>query len=384
MRGRSETMTKAMYAFSGDPITYGHIDIVERAAKVFDTLVVGIGVNSDKSYLFSMEERTEMAKKALSHLPNVEVISFKGTLVDFAYENCIGSVVRGIRSSSDMDYEKNLDEANKSQKLGIETYLLFANPRLAKVSSSMVKAFQKEQGLISEYVPPYVKQCLEARISGQYIVGLTGEIGSGKSYVGNRLCELGAAKGLEVHNIELDDIGHQILGSLTEPAYVEVRAKLAEELGNDILMKDGFISRKVIGERVFGNQAELEKLNRIMETPLLVRTRREMYGKKGIILFNAALLAESDMSYLCNNNVILLEADKASQIRRLKERNLTAKQIERRLESQYCFEEKRQKIEAAIEKDNNGKLWIVDNSDSSNPKRLEFLLDEIVDELKVR
>ncbi|HQB60168.1 MAG TPA: adenylyltransferase/cytidyltransferase family protein, partial [Spirochaetota bacterium] len=80
-------MRKALYAFSGDPITYGHIDVVSRTASALDEVIVGIGVNPDKTYMFTLEERTEMAKKALNHLDNVKVMPVSGLLVDFAYEH---------------------------------------------------------------------------------------------------------------------------------------------------------------------------------------------------------------------------------------------------------------------------------------------------------
>jgi pantetheine-phosphate adenylyltransferase len=92
---KERSMKRAIYAFSGDPITFGHIDIVERAASVFDEVVVGIGVNPEKEYTFDLEERTEMARRSLSHLSNVKVVSFKGLLVDYAYENDIHVIIKG-------------------------------------------------------------------------------------------------------------------------------------------------------------------------------------------------------------------------------------------------------------------------------------------------
>jgi len=184
-------MEKAIYALSADPITYGHIDIVERAADIFDEVLVRIGVNADKNYMFSEEERVEMARKALEGLPNVNVDSFRGLLVDYAYEQGVDTIVKGVRNDADRSYEDTLIKIGKTQQPSIETKLLEARPELAHISSSAVKAIQKEQGLIHEYVPLHVKQGLEARVSGQYIVGVSGEIGCGKSYVGKRFEELG-------------------------------------------------------------------------------------------------------------------------------------------------------------------------------------------------
>ncbi|MCB9359254.1 pantetheine-phosphate adenylyltransferase [Candidatus Woesearchaeota archaeon] len=379
-------MNRAMYAFSGDPITYGHIDIIERASKAFDKLIVGIGVNPEKErknlYMFSLEERTEMAKKATSKYSNVEVISFEGLLVDYAYENGIDTIVKGVRNSADFDYEAVLHEVGVRQKLGIDTHILFARPELAHVSSSVVKDVQKEQGLIHELVPLYVKQSIETRMSGQYIVGITGEPGTGKSYVSNAFVDLGKLNGVDVHNIDLDVIGHKILGELKHPRYMAIRQKIADTFGSQARKADGTIDRKILGERVFNDEGALQKLNDIMSTPLLLRTRRELYGKKGLILINAALIAEANLSYLSNNNVILVDADDETQYKRMKARNLTDDQIQRRLESQYDVSEKRSKLQQNIVAENHGTIWSLDNSEGND--EIESVFKQVLTELNVK
>jgi len=376
---------KAMYAFSGDPITYGHIDIIARASSAFDNVIAGIGANPDKKYMFSLEERTEMAKKSLAKFKNVEVVPFQGLLVDYAYEQGIEVIVKGVRNAADFDYENVLHQVGESQKLGIDTHILFARPELAHISSSAVKSIQKEQGLVHEYVPLYVKQCLEARMSGQYIVGITGEIGAGKSYVSQKFVELGKNKGISVYDIELDHIGHQILGELKQPRYEEVREQIAEAFGKQVRRSDGTIDRKNLGEIVFNDSNALNKLNQIMSTPLLVRLRRELYGKKGLILFDAALIAESNLAYLCNNNVALIYADKQTQESRLGSRGLSAEQMKRRLGGQFDFQGKKSRLEQAIGRDNQGKIWIVENSQSVDTKgNIERIFETIVSELGVK
>ena len=108
---------KALYALSGDPITRGHIHIIERAAKLFTELTVGIGINPAKKYLFALEERLELAKVALSAYKNVKVVAFRGLLVDYAYENNISVIVRGLRNSDDFTMEFMLHQIGESQKM---------------------------------------------------------------------------------------------------------------------------------------------------------------------------------------------------------------------------------------------------------------------------
>ena len=374
-------MKSAIYAFSGDPITFGHLDIIKRAAAVFDRLVVAIGVNPSKKYLFSLEERTEMARRSLLNLSNVEVKSFSGMLVDFAYENNINVIVKGVRSSNDFEYEMSLHNLGESQKLGIDTFILFAKPSLAHISSSAVKDIQKEQGLIQDYVPPYVKQCVEAKLSGQYIIGLTGEIGAGKSYVGEKLVELAKEMNLEAHNIELDHLSWQIQDDLKEEKYEVVRKQIIDTFGAEVGNADGSINRKALGEIVFADQKKLERLNEIMDTPILVRLRRELKDKKGLIFLNASLLAEAGMGQLSNYNMILLSVDEITQEKRLLARGLDKEQIKRRLMSQYDFAHKKEQLEKEIEDNRQGKLWVLENQEK-NEKKIEELLKNLSEYFK--
>ncbi|MBN2880747.1 pantetheine-phosphate adenylyltransferase [Candidatus Woesearchaeota archaeon] len=358
-------MKTAIYAFSGDPITFGHIDIIRRASGVFDRLIVAIGENPSKNYLFSLDERLDMAKKSLLEFSNVAVCSFSGLLVDFAYENNVDIIVKGVRNSVDFNYENVLHQVGESQKLGIDTYILFARPELSHISSSIVKSIQKEQGLIHDYVPLYVKQKLEEKLSNQLIIGVTGEIGSGKSYFCDKILELGIKNDVLVHNVDLDKITHEILSSLQEPRYRKLRNDLVLVFGKNIENSDGSINRKNLGEIVFNDSFAMTKLNEMMYVPLLIRLKRALKGKTGIILLNAALLVESKLLHLCNNNIILLKVAENIQKERLYKRKLSDEQIERRLNSQFCFDEKKQIIDTLISSEKQGKLIVFDNDVAS-------------------
>ncbi len=372
-------MSKAIYAFSGDPITYGHIDIIVRTAKLFDEVVAAIGVNPSKDYLFSLKEREQLAKKALASLPNVSVVSFRGLLIDFAYEVGADVIVKGVRSASDFEYETTLYHMSESQELDIDTFILIARPELAHVSSSAVKQIQKEHGLIHEYVPLNVKQALEARLSGQYILTITGEIGAGKSYVSDKFVELGRQQDIQVHHIDLDKITHQIYQDLPQPKYKEIRQLIAQVFGQKVKNEDGSINRKILGEIVFNDYEKLRQLNQIMEQPLHVRIRRELYDKQGLILLNAALIIESQMSYLSNHNVCLIKTNRDSQQQRLNQRDLDDGQIQRRLQSQYTFEEKLKSVKNVIAESGTGQVWVVNNSGQVPNGEIDKIFKQIID-----
>lgn len=361
-------MSKAIYSFSGDPITYGHIDIIKRAASVFEQLVVAIGVNPQKKYLFDLKERLQLTQEALFDLTNVEVVSFSGLLVDFAYEINADVIVKGVRNPTDFEYENSLFKMGQSQEINIDTFILIAKSELEHVSSSNVKQIQQEQGLIHDYVPLNAKQALEAKMSQQFIVSVSGEIGSGKTYISNKFVELAKKRKIPVHHIDLDHIAHQIYQDLPQPKYKHIREVIAQTFGAQVKNKDGSINRKVLGEIVFEDREKLKSLNIIMQQPLLVRIRRELYGKKGLILLNAALIVEAGMTHLSNNNVCIVKTDKKSQKRRLLKRNLSEEQIQRRLDSQYTFSQKKAVLQKAINRHHFGQMWVIDNSKSANGK----------------
>ncbi|HQM15763.1 MAG TPA: pantetheine-phosphate adenylyltransferase [Candidatus Woesebacteria bacterium] len=370
-------MSTAIYAFSGDPITYGHIDIIKRAAGVFDRLIVAVGVNPAKKYLFSLEERERLARQALISLKNVQVVSFTGLLIDFAYEMGADVIVKGVRNPTDFEYEAVLQQLGETQQLGIDTFILIAHPELAHVSSSAVKQIQLEQGLIHEYVPLNVKQAIEAKMSQQYIIAVTGEIGAGKSYVSQEFVKYGQQIGMTVHHIDLDLITRQIYQELAEPKYQQVRDTIAAEFGSELKNSDGGINRQKLGEIVFADSGKLQLLNQIMRKPLMVRIRRELYGKKGLILLNAALIIESQMCFLSSNHVCLIKTDRQSQYQRLQARQLSTEQIERRLASQYTFEQKLDSMKTLIDKSGFGQVWVVDNGASSMSDNISSVFEQV-------
>lgn len=374
-----QTMPTAIYAFSGDPITYGHLDIIERALRLFGRLVVGIGKNPAKKYLFSLEERVELARQALQHLPDVEVVGFQGLLFDYAYEQGISTIVRGIRNSEDLTYEVMLYQVGDSQQAQIDTVFLPAKQALQHVSSGAVKALQLEQGLIHEYVPPLAKQRLEERLSGQYHLAITGEIGVGKSYVTRQLAALADAEGIATHIVDVDQIGHAILGDLSLPLYRDFRTEVARIFGAALLLPSGAIDRSALGQLIFADRDQLQQFNRLIYQPLLLQLRRQLYGKRGLVLLDTALIAESEMSYLSNYHTVLVGAATEVQRQRLYKRGYTPQQLQQRLQSQYGHALKQTLLEERITDTQHGHLWQLDNSETGNHAAIAALWKQLQD-----
>jgi pantetheine-phosphate adenylyltransferase len=146
----------AIYPGSFDPVTNGHLDIIERGIQIFDTLIVVILKNPKKQYLFSLEERTEMLKDSLRDLPRVEVDSYDGLLVDYAAQHNAQAVLRGLRALSDFEYEFQMALMNRRLKREIQTVFLMTGMRWIYTSSSIIKEAAMFGGDIEGMVPPLV------------------------------------------------------------------------------------------------------------------------------------------------------------------------------------------------------------------------------------
>jgi pantetheine-phosphate adenylyltransferase len=151
---------------SFDPITYGHLDIVERASSIFDEVVIAVMVNKTKQTLFTVEERIEMTKEVTSKFPNVKVDSWSGLLVDYCKTNDISIIVKGLRAVTDFDYELQMSQINL-QLQGVETLFISTAPAHSFLSSSLVKEIASHGGDVSSYIPAILLERLKDRLAGK-------------------------------------------------------------------------------------------------------------------------------------------------------------------------------------------------------------------------
>lgn len=159
---------KALYTGSFDPLTNGHLNIIERAAKLYDELTIGIIVNYSKKSMFSLEERKEMIEETLSHLDNVKVEFFSGLLADYVNENKFNVVVRGLRAAMDFEYE--IQMAHMNARLfdeQVETVFLMTDPKYSFISSSMMKEVHSLGGSIEGLVPEVILKKMDKKTKGE-------------------------------------------------------------------------------------------------------------------------------------------------------------------------------------------------------------------------
>ena len=164
--GQSAMKIRAVYPGSFDPITNGHIYIAERAAAVFDEVIVSVLINERKTSGFTVEERCDMARESLAHVPNITVGSFNGLLVDYVRQQKAGVIIRGLRAMSDFEYEFQMALMNRQLAPEIETFFIVTDPKYSYVSSSSVREIFRFGGTVKDVVPVGVYERLRERYNG--------------------------------------------------------------------------------------------------------------------------------------------------------------------------------------------------------------------------
>lgn len=151
-------MKKAIYPGSFDPVTYGHIDIIKRAASIFDELIISVLNNTNKTPLFSVEERVNILEEITREIPNIKVTSYEGLLVEYAKATDAHVIIRGLRAITDFEYELQLAQTNRKLEPTVDTYFLTTSLEYAYLSSSTVREVASFGGDISKFVPPFIAE----------------------------------------------------------------------------------------------------------------------------------------------------------------------------------------------------------------------------------
>lgn len=154
-------MIHAVYPGSFDPITYGHLDIIQRGTKIFDKVTVAVLINPAKNSLFTVEERINLIKEVVKDMPNVEVDSFNGLLVDYMLMHNGNTIIKGLRAISDFEYELQMASINRKLNENIETFFMMTNNKYSYLSSSIVKEVAKHNGDVQDLVPSVVDLALK-------------------------------------------------------------------------------------------------------------------------------------------------------------------------------------------------------------------------------
>lgn len=163
----SETLSPRVAVYTGtfDPVHLGHLEVIARCSRLYDRLIVGVGINPDKATLFDIDERVELLRAVTGELGNVDVIKFEGLAVRFVRESGARIMVRGLRTLSDMEYEFTMSLMNLNLDPELETVFLMAKEEFSHVSSSLLRQIAKLGGDLSKFLPPPVQTALIAKVA---------------------------------------------------------------------------------------------------------------------------------------------------------------------------------------------------------------------------
>jgi pantetheine-phosphate adenylyltransferase len=143
----------AFFPGSFDPVTLGHVDLILRGSKIFDRVVVGLGSNTSKQALFSAEQRLHMLMEVFQQHEHIEVVSYEGLTIDYCMQHDIRFILRGVRNSVDLDYERSIAESNKTLHPEIETVFLISRPAYAHIQSTIVRELIRNKSNVSQFLP---------------------------------------------------------------------------------------------------------------------------------------------------------------------------------------------------------------------------------------
>lgn len=350
-------MKKAIYALSADPITKGHLNIIKRASSMFEHLIIGIGNNASKNYMFSSDKRLKMTKEAVSALSlnNVSIETFDGALADFSFKHNANVIVRGLRNINDFQQEQDLANINKSLNSNLETCFILTENEHSYISSSASKEIIKNNYFADKYLPLSSKVALQNKINKQTFIGITGLMGSGKSYLSEKLESYSKSTDTQIHNLDLDLLCHEVYSD--NPTFESQRQQILKEFGT--------LERKEIGEQVFSNPSQLKKLNEIFKPVIEYQVRKHSTGKEGVIVINGATIVSMGLlSTMCNNRIAFVDTkDEIRQKRCLEGRNIEKEVIKARDDMMMNFETQSKLIKKEIHKECFGEFITISNND---------------------
>ncbi len=313
--------TKGLFGFSADPMTFGHLDVIQKSLAECETLVVLIANNPKKeaSYIFSLEERAALTRRAIQTLPKdlqsrITVMTTSGLLIDtYLTEHC-DVIVRGIRNSHDELFENEQRSLYTVMLPALADRFLYieADPAYSAISSSWVKELVRSNVDVSGLVPVSVKAALEFRLHQQQFIGITGPIASGKTTKAKELVELLRSQNTEAHHIAIDDLVRALYTEDSLGAQA-VRERIITHFGNTVGTENGTaINTTELTRAVFSGSAEEVATCRMyieqLTAPHVMRLfRKRIHDLSGIIFVEWSDYVSQNLLPLVNNTVVLVD-----------------------------------------------------------------------------
>lgn len=363
-------MNTAIFPLSGDPVHLGHMEILKAASRVSGKVYFALGINPDKEgkHLFTEEERIQLARNAVEYLglKNVEVEAFSGWLADYARQKNVNLLVRGARNAEDMKYETAAAEYH--HKYGIETVLVHTYGNVSLISSTRLKEDVRRGKLVHEHTTPRIKQALEEKLLGVTIIGVTGQMGSGKSTYCRNLVEYAKTQGVGITHIDCDAVAHSLYTSGSHP---DLQKKIAEEFGDEVC-EGNTINRKALAKKALVSEESRMRLMEMLSEPFKEEVENLLAKSKGIVLLDAAYLDK--MLPWVNYNVLMVTCNEDERLRRVIARDKMSEGKFRTVSSFLLSpSEFRKKWEEESSKAKNGKFYEAESEKMDYKGALEWI-----------
>jgi pantetheine-phosphate adenylyltransferase len=388
---------KFIAAFPGsfDPFHNGHlstiISFLELHPAFFLYIIIGLNVEKQNTYTFSPEEKVFLIEKTIpeKYKKRIKIVLYSSIIADYLYEQNIQMFVKGIRSQKDFELESWTATVNSLFSGNPKTILIAqTDPLLTNVSSTNLKDFTKWGLNVKYFAPALTREALQLRLREQLLVGITGGMGTGKTTISKKIQELSEKSSdpndIKIHHISLDDLGKKIYSADQTPRFLEIRKRVAKKFGAELLKKDTSIDTYKLGSIVFSTHNKLEQLTEIILEPILYLLRKKLEASgKGIFIIEGANLVEQKLTFLFNENMILVRTDEAAQMQRLKDKKFSEEQINRRLEFQLSAD-KCIKIINEIQKKECYRLLIEIDGDQNIDENATQLYKKLQEEYQKR
>ena len=377
---------KGLFGFSADPITLGHLDVIQKSLVECETLVVLVANNPKKSadYIFSLEERAALTRSAIETLPQdlqarITVVTTPGLLIDvYLTENC-DAIVRGIRNSHDELFENEQRSLYTVMLPALSDRFLYieADPAYSAISSSWVKELVRSHVDVSALVPLTVKAALEFRLHEQKFIGITGPIASGKTTVAGALVSHLESLLIDAHHIAIDDLVRTLYAEDSLGAQA-VRDQIIACFGNTVADRGGAaINTAALTRAVFAGNAETIAANRLfleqLTAPHIMRLFRErIHGLSGILFVEWSDYLSQNLLPLLNNTIILIDTPYETRVQYATKRGIDPTLFETINQTQKSAAEMHEYIANSCANDAYGRCIVMS---SETPK------DEIIDQI---
>lgn len=396
----------AVFAGTFDPFHEGHNStlgsFLERIPNSCVYIVIGANEEKNGKHTFSIDERIYLIKQTIpkKYRKRIRIVPYSKIIANYLYEQDIQLFVKGARDEKDFKDESWIAKVNSMFSGKPETFIILqTNPLLINASSSNLKNFTRwymDAKHFAHFAPAITREALQMKLNGQFLVGAIGGIGSGKTTVAKEIQAISEEDSnsdkIPVRHISLDDLGKIVYSSDPTPKFLSIRKEIAKRFekeavkkfgkGTKLMLEDTSIDAYKLGAIAFSSRELLKELTDMAIEPILYLLQRKLEESgKVIAIIEGANFLEQDLTHLVNENIILFEVDKEKQVERLRAREYTEEQIERRIAFQLNSEERLEIIKGKQKSEKKRLLVKVSTNRKVNAKKL---YDKLQEEYKKR